>query len=64
MALSSADPEAVTTILLYGGRPIGESIAFGGPLVMNSEDEIRTACDDYRRGAFGDIPRQAWLNRR
>jgi hypothetical protein len=64
LVLRATDPEVVTRILLYGGAPIGEPIAMGGPFVMNSAEEIHTAFDDYHRGAFGDIPRQVRLSRR
>jgi redox-sensitive bicupin YhaK (pirin superfamily) len=37
-------------MLLLAGQPIGEPVARGGPFVMNTEDEIRQAWDDYRSG--------------
>jgi hypothetical protein len=64
LELVGADPDAVTRVLVYGGRPIGEPVAMGGPFVMNTQDEIHTAFDDYRRGTFGEVPRQARLTRR
>ncbi|MFO0608245.1 MAG: pirin family protein [Polyangiales bacterium] len=36
--------------LLVSARPIGEPVARGGPFVMNTDDEIRQAWDDYRSG--------------
>lgn len=37
-------------VLLLAGRPWREPIARAGPFVMNSEDELRKAFDDYRSG--------------
>ena len=36
--------------LLVSARPLGEPVARGGPFVMNTDDEIRQAWDDYRSG--------------
>jgi redox-sensitive bicupin YhaK (pirin superfamily) len=36
--------------LLFAARPIGEPVARSGPFVMNTEDELRQAWDDYRSG--------------
>jgi hypothetical protein len=43
-------------VLLVGGRPIREPIAFYGPFVMNTREEIVAAFDDYRSGRMGSIP--------
>lgn len=37
-------------MVLLAGRPIGEPVARGGPFVMNTQDEIRQAWEDYRSG--------------
>lgn len=37
-------------VLLLAGRPFHEPIARAGPFVMNTEDELRKAFDDYRSG--------------
>ena len=39
-------------ILLFAGRPIGEPVARRGPFVMNSDDEIREAFEEYRAGTL------------
>jgi len=38
--------------LLISGKPIGETIARGGPFVMNTKAEILEAVNDYHRGTF------------
>lgn len=38
--------------ILVSGQPIGEPIAKGGPFVMNTQDEIRQAFDDFRNNRF------------
>lgn len=36
--------------ILVAGRPLGETIAQYGPFVMNSQEQIFQAIDDFRRG--------------
>ncbi len=38
--------------LLIAGKPIGETIARGGPFVMNTKREILQAMEDYNNGNF------------
>ena len=38
--------------LLVSGKPIGEPVAWYGPIVMNTQEEIRTAFEEYRNGTF------------
>ncbi len=38
--------------LLVSGKPLGEQIAWYGPIVMNTEEEIRLAYDELASGEF------------
>ncbi len=38
--------------LLISGKPIGEPVAWYGPIVMNTEEELRIAFEEYRAGTF------------
>ena len=43
-------------VLLLGGLPIREQIAWYGPFVMNTKAEIIEAIEDYQAGRMGAIP--------
>ncbi len=38
--------------LLITAKPINEPVAWYGPIVMNTEEELRTAFEEYRDGTF------------
>lgn len=42
-------------VLVLTGEPIDEPIVGYGPFVMNTEDEIRSAINDFNAGRFGQI---------
>jgi len=43
-------------MLILGGRPIGEPVAWMGPFVMNTREEVMQAFSDYQAGRLGSIP--------
>jgi redox-sensitive bicupin YhaK (pirin superfamily) len=44
--------EAAVRFLLISGKPIGEPVAWYGPIVMNTQEELRVAFEQYRDGTF------------
>jgi hypothetical protein len=47
----AATDEAVR-FLLISGKPIGEPVAWYGPIVMNTKEELNVAFEEYRNGTF------------
>jgi redox-sensitive bicupin YhaK (pirin superfamily) len=43
-------------VLVLGGRPIRQPVAWAGPFVMNTKAEVMAAYDDFRAGRMGQIP--------
>jgi redox-sensitive bicupin YhaK (pirin superfamily) len=43
-------------VLILGGRPIREPVAWLGPFVMNTREEVLQAVADYQAGRLGSIP--------
>jgi hypothetical protein len=61
VVVASASPSQETRspeleILVLGGRPIREPVAWLGPFVMNTRDEVIQAYEDYQTGRLGTIP--------
>jgi quercetin 2,3-dioxygenase len=56
--ISPAEPvqiqagEQGARFLLISGKPIGEPVAWGGPIVMNTQQELALAFQEYRNGKF------------
>lgn len=50
-AVSVAAVEPVRFILVTG-KPLNEPIAWRGPIVMNTKEELRVAFEEYERGTF------------
>ena len=54
----SGDAVKVTTtdkslrFLLVSGKPLGEPVAWYGPIVMNTQEELKIAFEEYQRGTF------------
>jgi quercetin 2,3-dioxygenase len=38
--------------LFVSGKPLGEPVAWYGPVVMNTQEELKIAFDEYRHGTF------------
>jgi len=43
-------------VIILGGRPIREPVAWMGPFVMNTREEVMQAVADYQAGRLGSIP--------
>ncbi len=44
--------EEPVRFLLVSGKPIGEPVAWYGPIVMNTREELQTAFEEYANGTF------------
>ena len=48
-------------VVVLGGQPIREPIAWYGPFVMNTRDEVIQAMEDYQAGRLGVVPAGALM---
>jgi quercetin 2,3-dioxygenase len=44
--------EAQLRFILVSGKPLGEPVAWGGPIVMNTQEELELAFEEYENGTF------------
>jgi redox-sensitive bicupin YhaK (pirin superfamily) len=50
--LTISTEEKPVRFLLISGKPIGEPVAWYGPIVMNTQQELRIAFEEYENGTF------------
>ncbi len=48
----SVSSEKGVRFLLASGKPVGEPVAWYGPIVMNTQEELRIAFEEYQKGTF------------
>ncbi len=51
-AVKVTTTDAAVRFLFVSGRPLGEPVAWYGPIVMNTQEELKTAFEEYQRGTF------------
>ena len=51
-AVTITTQESPVRFLLVSGQPIGEPVAWYGPIVMNTQEELRIAFEEYEKGTF------------
>jgi redox-sensitive bicupin YhaK (pirin superfamily) len=44
--------DAPVRFLLVSGRPLGEPVAWYGPIVMNTQEELQVAFEEFEKGTF------------
>ena len=58
--ISIATADTPVRFLLIGGRPLREPVAWYGPIVMNTKEQLKTAFEEFQVGTFlkHDVPKQ------
>ncbi|HMK59510.1 MAG TPA: pirin family protein [Dissulfurispiraceae bacterium] len=51
-ALLITTEDSAARYILVSGRPIGEPVAWYGPIVMNTQEELQTAFEEFEKGTF------------
>jgi len=46
------EPDKCVRFLFFSGKPLHEPVAWGGPIVMNTRQELQLAFDELRSGTF------------
>ncbi|BCJ94648.1 hypothetical protein acsn021_22170 [Anaerocolumna cellulosilytica] len=47
-----APQDSPSRVLFFSGKPLHEPIAWGGPIVMNTKEELGVAFEELRKGTF------------
>ncbi len=45
-------PKSDLRFIFFSGKPLSEPIAWGGPIVVNTREELERAFDELQRGTF------------
>jgi redox-sensitive bicupin YhaK (pirin superfamily) len=56
LAANRHSRSAALDVLVIGGKPIREPVAWAGPFVMNTKAEVLAAFEDFQAGRLGQIP--------
>ena len=56
LAANRQSRSAALDVLVIGGKPIREPVAWAGPFVMNTKAEVLAAFEDFQAGRLGQIP--------